>query len=309
VVLDFGISKVQNDDLDESKLTRSESLLGTVPYMAPEVTKGAKLATTASDQYALGVMLYECATGKRPFTGDSQYELLHAIMTAKVPPPGELRPGLPADFDELVMKAMHRDPAKRHASVQELGSSLLSLSDATSWAKWKDVFLAGDHESNPWTPPGQTVSDADRIPAVRTVARRAGRMSLAGWGFWAMSCIAAGMTFALFSARRAPPAEDAQHESPVPRSSGAEPAAVIAQTTASSMVAPAAAPVAAVTNSALPEATGSMSAASIPRRHPVVPAHPIPTTEAKKSPPQTPSAPPATKTAPQRGTNGAPIFE
>src|SRR5215471_1182459 len=79
-VLDFGISKITGEDAGDT-LTRSESLLGTVQYMAPELTRGAKFATAQSDQYALGVMLYECATGRRPFVGQSHYEMMHAIVT------------------------------------------------------------------------------------------------------------------------------------------------------------------------------------------------------------------------------------
>jgi len=174
MVLDFGISKIANEEL-ESTLTRSESLLGTVQYMAPELTKGAKFASPASDQYALGVMLYECATGRRPFTGQSHYELMHAIVTAPVVPPSGLRPELPPEFDALVEKAMHRDPARRFPSVRALGSALLSFGDRAAWALWEREFVGTARAVDLWTPDAGTlhdVSGGDRASAPAWSARR-----------------------------------------------------------------------------------------------------------------------------------------
>jgi len=306
VVLDFGISKVQSDDLEESKLTRSEALLGTVPYMAPEVTKGAKLASAASDQYALGVMLYECATGKRPFDGESQYELMHAIVTAKVSPPSFLAPTLPAEFDELVMKAMHRDPAKRYASLVDMGSALLSLSDDVSFAKWKDVFLGDDQAQNPWTVVSHTLNDADDVLLSRPRAKPAGKMSLAAWGFLAMSCVAASTTLALVSSRRATATRDLP-EGALPSAS----ATVIAAPTRP----PDPVDKPAITADTTPMTTANTVSSAV---EPVGSA-----THARRAPPirsglrpeasTSVAAPPATsagpKASPARGTNGALIVE
>jgi tRNA A-37 threonylcarbamoyl transferase component Bud32 len=175
MVLDFGISKIANDEL-ESTLTRSESLLGTVQYMAPELTKGAKFASAASDQYALGVMLYECATGRRPFTGQSHYDLMHAIVTAPVVPPNAFRPELPPEFDALVAKAMHRDPSKRFPSVHALGGALLSFGGRAAWALWESEFAGTARDVDLWTTDGGTLHDASRgdgAGAAALTARRA----------------------------------------------------------------------------------------------------------------------------------------
>ena len=151
VVLDFGISKITNGDDPENTFTRSESLLGTVLYMAPELTRGAKFASAASDQYAIGVMLYECATGRRPFAGEGHYELMHAIVTSPVVPPSRVRPELPPEFDTIVERAMHRDPAKRFPSLQALGSALLSLGDKTAWMLWESEFIGTSVARELWT--------------------------------------------------------------------------------------------------------------------------------------------------------------
>jgi serine/threonine protein kinase len=125
-VLDFGISKPQ-EDRSISGLTETGAALGTVSYMSPEQLRSAKRVDARSDIYALGVLLYECATGQRPFHGESTYDLMHAILTAHLAPPSFLRPNIPPDFDALVLRAMAREPARRFASVYELRRALAAF--------------------------------------------------------------------------------------------------------------------------------------------------------------------------------------
>jgi serine/threonine-protein kinase len=135
VILDFGISRLESDvDRD---LTRSEALVGTIHYLSPEQSRGGRNASARSDQYALGVMLYECATGVRPFRGSTHYALMHAIVSSRVVPPSALDPGLPAGFDQVVLRAMHRDPNKRFASVRDLGAALLPWASEEAQERWR----------------------------------------------------------------------------------------------------------------------------------------------------------------------------
>jgi tRNA A-37 threonylcarbamoyl transferase component Bud32 len=213
MVLDFGISKIIDEEL-ESTLTKSESLLGTVQYMAPELTKGAKYASPASDQYALGVMLYECATGQRPFTGESHYDLMHAIVTAPVKAPSEIRDSLPPEFDELVLKAMSRQPANRFPSVQALGSALMSFGDKTAWALWEDEFLGtSEGGREPWSVGTGTLSDAGA--AITTPTRKTKRRSsrwMMRWTLGAALAYAAVVTILL--GRREPASVQPTAEAP-----------------------------------------------------------------------------------------------
>jgi len=133
-ILDFGISKVTTGV--EHDLTLSEVLLGTVHYMSPEQTRGGRNASAESDQYALGVMLYECSTGTKPFAGNSPYALMHAIVSSKVPPPSTIDPDLSPEFNQVVLRAMHRDPQKRFSSVQALGVALLPWASEAQKQRW-----------------------------------------------------------------------------------------------------------------------------------------------------------------------------
>jgi serine/threonine-protein kinase len=139
VVLDFGLAKLITDDVTDG-LTRSDAVLGSLHYMAPELTRSARLASDASDLYALGVMLYVCATGHPPVTGESAYEIMHAIATAPVVRPSARAPGLPMAFDGLVLRAMAREPSARHESVAALGSALLALAAPATRALWASEF-------------------------------------------------------------------------------------------------------------------------------------------------------------------------
>jgi serine/threonine protein kinase len=132
-VLDFGISKLTGDERGQ-KLAEIDELLGTASYMAPEQLRSAKEAGARGDVYALGVILYQAATGERPFHGDDAYGLMHAILTARVSPPSYFRPEIPAAFDALVLRALKREPAERFGSARELGCVLAQFaSDPAAW--------------------------------------------------------------------------------------------------------------------------------------------------------------------------------
>jgi serine/threonine-protein kinase len=137
-VLDFGISKLTGDERGQ-KVSHINELLGTASYLPPEQMRSAKEAATRGDVYALGVILYQAATGARPFHGDDAFGLMHAILTARVPPPSHFRPEVPAAFDTLVLRAIQRDPSQRFDSARELGSALAQFSSEP--AVWRAEFV------------------------------------------------------------------------------------------------------------------------------------------------------------------------
>jgi len=133
-LLDFGISKVEQPG--GMSLTRTNSLLGTPLYMAPEQARSAKYADARTDLYATGVILYELLSGSTPYnteTGEFA-DLLLSIFTADARPLEQLRPDLPVDFCKLVHKCFARDPAHRFQSASEMIEALAQWADERSRA-------------------------------------------------------------------------------------------------------------------------------------------------------------------------------
>jgi serine/threonine protein kinase len=292
-VLDFGISKLTEDD-DTTDLTDTNGALGTASYMAPEQLRSAKRADARSDLYALGVILYECATGKRPFRGTSGYDLMHAVLTAPVPPPSVLRPDLPAALDAIVLRAMRRDPSERFACARELGRALAPL--ASEPANWLREFApSSDHRRvAPELHVAESGEDLFTLTSKLDVPprSRASRMALAATG--GVVCVAVAGAIAVVARPPKPPV-----------SSGS--AAVLVRTP--TIPATASSPLAASTAPLAPERIEASETGRSPppngvgdrRAHP----SPTPRPSAAIPPDVARRAPPKEET----GTNGAPILE
>jgi serine/threonine-protein kinase len=135
-LLDFGISKAPTV---EPRITTADSLIGTPHYMSPEAAGGHDV-DARSDQYAFGVLLYECTTGKRPYEGDQLYPLLLSIVHGEALAPRTVRPDLPAAFAEVISRSMALAPADRYATMDDLGRALLPFASRTAQGLWHPVF-------------------------------------------------------------------------------------------------------------------------------------------------------------------------
>jgi hypothetical protein len=122
-LVDFGLSKVMGEGT--ASLTAADVVAGTVLYMAPEQTLGVKNCSPASDQYSLAAILYECVTGGAPFVAGDTYAILERIRTDMARPPSQNNPRIPEGFDEVVLRALRRDPSSRFGSVRALARALL----------------------------------------------------------------------------------------------------------------------------------------------------------------------------------------
>jgi serine/threonine protein kinase/formylglycine-generating enzyme required for sulfatase activity len=128
-VVDFGLAKKvagRSEPQSAASLTGAGLIVGTVAYMSPEQTRGEEL-DARSDIFSLGCVLYEAATGKRPFDGPSALSILHEIATVDPPPPGAIKSGLPREFDAIIRRALAKDKEQRTGSAKELAEALRNL--------------------------------------------------------------------------------------------------------------------------------------------------------------------------------------
>jgi serine/threonine-protein kinase len=136
-VLDFGLAKI-TDLLTDSPVdpTRSGALLGTPLYMSPEQAQGLRTVDHRTDLWALGVIVFECLTGKRPFTGKALGPLIRNILLQPIAAPSVVAPDahLPSAVDAWITRALARDKEMRFASAEEQARAFLAAvgADVTS---------------------------------------------------------------------------------------------------------------------------------------------------------------------------------
>jgi YVTN family beta-propeller protein len=115
-LVDFGLSRQVAHDAGPADLGH---LSGTPDYVAPEQIEGGPLSSRA-DVYALGCVLYECLTGSAPFKRDSPLAVLWAHVADDPPPPSTLNPSLPTEIDDVLARALEKEPEQRYASCREI---------------------------------------------------------------------------------------------------------------------------------------------------------------------------------------------
>ena len=112
-LMDFGIAKV----LDATRMTATQGVLGTVEYMSPEQSQG-KHVDARSDLYSLGVVLYQCLTGRLPISGNTPSEVVMKLKTQQVDPPNAWAPDVPKNLSDLNMTLLEKEPEHRLESAQ-----------------------------------------------------------------------------------------------------------------------------------------------------------------------------------------------
>ena len=118
---DFGIARA-----GASQMTETGSIMGTAQYLSPEQARGAQV-TAAADLYSVGIVLYEMLTGEVPFTGDTPVEIAMKHLNEPPRPPSSKAPGIPADLDRVVVRALAKSPQDRYQSAEELDSDLARI--------------------------------------------------------------------------------------------------------------------------------------------------------------------------------------
>jgi serine/threonine-protein kinase len=156
LVSDFGLAKLQDADMD---LTSPGSVVGTPAYMAPEQAAGrADLVGAATDVWALGVMLFELLTARRPFPGPRRGDVLYQIRAADPPRPRALRPGLDRNLETITLKCLEKEPARRYPSAGALAD------DLGCWLRGEPI------RARPQRWPARVLRAARRRPTLLTAA-------------------------------------------------------------------------------------------------------------------------------------------
>jgi serine/threonine protein kinase/tetratricopeptide (TPR) repeat protein len=162
-VLDFGLAKLAEDTLphgdDEptQALTREGLVVGTVPYMSPEQVEG-KPVDQRTDIFSLGVLLYEMATGDRPFRGENSAQVVSSILRDDPPTVAERKAELPFHLSRIVRHCLEKDPKKRYQSALDLKNELQGLEEEVASGHLRPA-------SSSTAIPAQPISSSDAVQA------------------------------------------------------------------------------------------------------------------------------------------------
>ena len=148
-ILDFGLAKLTLSDPSETNAptvpaTEPGTVMGTVGYMSPEQA-AARTVDYRSDQFSLGVVLYEMAAGKRPFERATKAQTLASIIQDDPEPIGLINPTTPAALRWLIERCLQKDPEERYASTKDLARDIKSIRDHLSEATSTRVPAARSH--------------------------------------------------------------------------------------------------------------------------------------------------------------------
>jgi beta-lactam-binding protein with PASTA domain len=122
-VTDFGIARA-----GASQMTEAGSIIGTAQYLSPEQARGGVI-DHRSDLYSVGVVLYELLTGTVPFTGDTPVEIAMKHLSTAPEPPSARRPEVPGALDQIVLRALAKDPDERYQTAEEMDAELARVSE------------------------------------------------------------------------------------------------------------------------------------------------------------------------------------
>lgn len=160
-VADFGIARAGADE----QMTEVGSVIGTAQYLSPEQAQGEE-TTAASDTYSVGIVLYEMLTGRVPFDGDRPVTVAMKQINEPPIPPRVFEPGIPAELDAVVIKALAKRPDDRYATADDFTAALLDVRAEMSGGQQSTLILTA--------PTAVTAAAADATMETRAMRSNGG---------------------------------------------------------------------------------------------------------------------------------------
>ena len=282
-VMDFGVARLR-----DSEMTATGTVVGTVSYMAPEYIRTGK-PDGRSDLFAVGVMLYECISGRRPFEGDTTPTILYRIVNEPPDPVdlSQLREISPA-IRSVLDRALAKNPDERYQAAEDLAQALRAAKDPTWQGQPREatIRLEARTQAGPLPPPIAPAAPTaglpipkptrSRLPLVAALLGMAGLGIMVGGGYTFYRLARAGKVLALRTAPAQAPAGPAAPEAPAQPEAAPVPPS------------PEPSPVPAEPAAALPLPSTPLPAPPQPRSLPKLPP---PTVTPAPEPPPAPSTP------------------
>ncbi|HLK91130.1 MAG TPA: serine/threonine-protein kinase [Polyangia bacterium] len=166
-ILDFGVAKVRDPNVSEGRVTQQGVVFGTPEYMAPETAR-IGVSDPRTDVYALGVIFYEMLTGSIPFAGETAVDVMLKVVSEPVTPPRQRAPGIEItpEAESLIMKALAKDPLRRHQSMEELIEELQHCYGSVRYRRSMERSLAAAPIPQRLSGPHQVSGTIHTPPAV-----------------------------------------------------------------------------------------------------------------------------------------------
>jgi serine/threonine-protein kinase len=193
-VVDFGISKsLRQSDTDEEavRLTQTGMVLGTPLYMSPEQARGDEDLDARVDIYALGIIMYEAASGRVPFSGNNYLSVISQVLNEEPKSLREIRPELSDEFEAIVLRAIAKDRKDRYADANEMLADLNAVLDDPTHS-----------------------TERARITGPRRLLPRAPKIPRIAWAIGGAGLVAAGVAIAV-AVLMGSKAKKAMHQQPV----------------------------------------------------------------------------------------------
>lgn len=192
---DFGLAKRADE---EGGMTRQGSIVARAEYVAPEQILNEPVDARA-DIYALGCMLFESLTGEAPFAGWKEGPAQLAHLNAPVPSPREVAPDLPREFDEVIHRAMAKEPDDRYPSAGDLGQAALVAAGGMRRASPWSVVATGEAAFAPGAEPPGAPGPDEQTAEAPVAAPEAKGADTVRWAIAlaALALVAVGMVAAL----------------------------------------------------------------------------------------------------------------